>query len=151
MSDIELPTSFTLTLHTDDDLLSDIKITQLPDIHVKDLLSDVRIKELPEITLHTDDDLLSNIRIKELPTIKLDAKTDSKVDAKLDLGLDNIRVKELPVVRLKFGVDPTRVHMPAGWKFGVSVLGLQLFSFDVCGESMVVVEDYKPHKTEQCD
>ena len=40
--------------------------------------------------------------------------------------------------------------MPVGLKFCVSLLGLPLVSFDVCGESMVIVEDYRPHRTELC-
>jgi len=139
MADIDLsglPSEY--TIHTDDDLLSDI-----------------RVKELPEITLHTDNDLLSDIHIKELPVLRLEAAIKEipliRTDSKIDAGLNDIRVKELPVVRLKFGADPTRVHMPGGWKFGLSVLGLPIFCFDVCGESMVVIEDYKPPTREECE
>jgi hypothetical protein len=139
MADIDLsgfPSTY--TIHTDDDLLSDI-----------------HIKELPELTLHTDNDLLSDIHIKELPVLKLEAAIKEipliRTDNKIDAGLDNIQIKELPVVRLKVGLDPTRVHMPGNWKFGVSVLGLPIVSFDVCGESMVVIEDYIRHKAEECE
>ena len=47
-------------------------------------------------------------------------------------------------------MKPTRVHFPVNLRFGVSSLGLELLSFSVCGESMVIVEDYVPHKTEVC-
>ncbi len=99
---------------------------------------------------------LDNIHIKEvnLPIIKLetDSKLDAKTDSKLAATTDSIiRIKELPVIRLKMGMDPTRIHTPLNYKFGVAVLGMQLLSFDICGEGMVIIEDYKPHQTEQCN
>ena len=124
MSDIDIPTNYTFHLDTVD-------------------CFDVCLKELPVIKLEA--------AIKEIPVIKteskMDAKTDSKIDAKTD---SSISIKELPVIRLRVGMDPTRIHMPLGYKFGVAVLGMQLLSFDICGEGMVIIEDYKPHKTEEC-
>lgn len=140
--------------------MADIDLSVIPDeytIHTdSDLLSG-------EITLHTDNDLLSDIHIRELPKLTLDASidasikeipvinTNSQLAGTLDVGLSDIRVKELPVVHLRFGAEPTRVHLPGGWKFGFSVLGAPIFSFDLCGESMVVIEDYKAHKKEVCE
>ncbi|HLA91435.1 MAG TPA: hypothetical protein VJL28_13495 [Gemmatimonadaceae bacterium] len=85
---------------------------------------------------------LDNIRIKEIPKIS----TESKIDT----GLDNIRVKELPRIDIQTSMKPTRVHMPVNLRFGVSTLGMELLAFSVCGESMVIVEDYHPHETESC-
>ena len=47
-------------------------------------------------------------------------------------------------------MKPTRVHFPVNLHFGLSSLGLQLLNITICGESMIVVEDYVPHKTEIC-
>lgn len=106
--------------------------------------------------IHTDDDLLSDIHIKELPLIKLEAKTDSKLEAKTDSKIDAktdsvIRIKELPQIDLQFGMRPTRIHLPMNMKFGLCLLGVQLLCFDICGENMLVIEDYKAHGTEKCD
>ena len=147
MSDIpSIPQDYTIHLDTDPDIFSDIRINQIQ-------LPIIKLEASTPNPIKTDSKIdgklnvgLDNIRIEKIPLIK----TDSKVDAKLDVGLDNIRVKELPVVHLRFGAEPARLHAPAHWDFGVSVLGLRLLSFDVCGESMVVIEDYKPHKTEEC-
>jgi hypothetical protein len=101
---------------------------------------------------------LDNIRIKEIAPITLtsDSKlhSDSKLtsDSKVDMGLDNIRIKELPRIDLhvETAMKPTRVHFPVNLRFGLCTLGVELLAFCVCGESMVVIEDYIPHKTEVC-
>ncbi|MDP9106611.1 MAG: hypothetical protein M3N49_11850 [Candidatus Eremiobacteraeota bacterium] len=45
---------------------------------------------------------------------------------------------------------PTRVHFPVNMKFAVCAFGKELVSFEACGESMVVIEDYVPHRMELC-
>jgi len=95
---------------------------------------------------------LDDIRINHLPTIEL--STDSKLasTSTVDMGLNDIRIKELPTLdlRLQTSMKPTRMHFPVNVKFGVRTLGTELVSFTICGESMVVIEDYVPHKTEEC-
>jgi hypothetical protein len=95
---------------------------------------------------------LDNIHIREIAPITLtsDSKvtTDSKLtsDSKIDLGLDNIRIREIP----RIAINPTRVHFPVNLKFGLCTFGVELVAFSVCGESMIVIEDYVPHETEVC-
>jgi hypothetical protein len=126
-----------------------------------------------EYTIHVenvDNDLLSNIRIMEVQPVTLQGgataiKTESKMEggtnpikteSKIEGGTNPIKtdssisIMKLPQIDLQLGMRPTRVHMPIGLKFCVSLLGLPLVSFDVCGESMVIVEDYTPHRTELC-
>jgi hypothetical protein len=126
-----------------------------------------------EYTIHVenvDNDLLSNIRIMEVQPVTLQGgataiKTESKMEggtnpikteSKIEGGTNPIKtdssisIMKLPQIDLQLGMRPTRVHMPVGLKFCVSLLGLPLVSFDVCGESMVIVEDYTPHRTELC-
>lgn len=101
---------------------------------------------------------LDNIRIKEIAPLALTSdsslKSDSKLtsDSKVDMGLNDIRIKELPRIELSLqtAMKPTRVHFPVNLRFGLSTLGIELLAFCVCGETMVVVEDYVPHKTEVC-
>ena len=78
-------------------------------------------------------------------TTEKSEKTESKVETD-----SSISIMKLPQIDLQLGMRPTRVHMPVGLKFCVSLLGMPLVSFDVCGESMVIVEDYTPHRTELC-
>src|SRR5262247_2021359 len=113
-----------------------------------------------EYTIHienVDNDLLSNIRIMEVQPVTLQGGTNPlKTESKIEGGANPIKtdssisVMKLPQIDLQFGMRPTRVHMPVGLKFCVSLLGMPLVSFDVCGESMVIVEDYTPHRTELC-
>lgn len=102
---------------------------------------------------------LDEIRIKEIPTIRMEStlKGDSKnpvimhSDSKVDLGLDNIQITKLPQINLQLSAKPTRVHFPVNYKLSFGTLGIEFFSMNVCGESMVVIEDYFPHATEECD
>ncbi|HXM50872.1 MAG TPA: hypothetical protein VN956_23720 [Pyrinomonadaceae bacterium] len=103
---------------------------------------DFCIKELPVIHLAID----------QIPLIQTDSKIDAKTDSKIDAKTDSvIRIKELPQIDLQFGVRPTKVHLPMHTTFGLCVLGVQVLCFDICGENMVIIEDYKPLATEKCD
>ena len=111
-----------------------------------------------EYTIHienVDNDLLSNIRIMEVQPVTLQGgATAIKTESKMEGGANPIKtdssisIMKLPQIDLQLGMRPTRVHMPVGLKFCVSLLGMPLVSFDVCGESMVIVEGYTPHRTE---
>jgi len=95
---------------------------------------------------------LDDIRVTQLPLIRLATQSSIKSDSKVDMGLDNLRIREIAPINtsLTLAMKPTRVHFPVNMHFGVGVLGVELLKFSVCGESMVVVEDYVPHKTELC-
>lgn len=120
-------------------------------------LDNIRIKELAPISsiaaLSGSLDFgLDNIRIKELAPISLTSTSTLTSTGTMDIGLDDIRIKELPRIDLNVvtAMKPTRVHLPVNLRFGLCTLGVELLAFHVCGESMVVVEDYVPHKTEVC-
>jgi hypothetical protein len=68
------------------------------------------------------------------------------------MGLNDIRIKELPHIYLsaEMGIKPTRIHNPVDLKFCISFFGLEILSLAMCGESMTIIEPYKPHKTEEC-
>ncbi len=101
---------------------------------------------------------LDNIRIKEIAPITLTSNSSLKSDStltsesKVDMGLNDIRIKELPRIDLNVqtAMKPTRMHFPVNMRFGLCAMGIEVLAFCVCGESMVVVEDYVPHKTEIC-
>lgn len=95
---------------------------------------------------------LDDIRVTQLPLIRLATQARVNTDSKVDMGLDNLRIREIAPIdtSLTLAMKPTRVHYPVNLHFGVGVLGFELLKFSVCGESMVVVEDFTPHKTEVC-
>ena len=101
-------------------------------------LDDIQIKQLPVITLNSTSDLTSKSQLTSTSTV--------------DLGLDDIRIKELPQIDLhvQTSMKPTRIHFPINIKLAICGMGNELLSFSLCGESMVVVEDYVPHRTEEC-
>ena len=105
-------------------------------------LDDIRVKEIAPVSLTSISTLNS--------TSAVSSDSKLKSDSKVDLGLDHIAIKELPKIDLQFGMKPTRVHFPVNLQFGVSSLGFQLLTFNICGESMVIIEDYVPHQTEIC-
>lgn len=89
-------------------------------------------------TVHVDADL-DNIRIKELPKIEL---------AEINV---NARLKELPRIEIAIKEIPdTRVHVPAYYNLGISVLGVCLMNLSLCGESQIITEKYVPRRMELC-
>ena len=89
-----------------------------------------RVKELPRIELA---DINTNIRIKELPRIEIDATTNSKLD---------VSIKEIPDVR---------AHFPSHYNLGISLFGVEIVNFSLCGESQLITEKYRPRSMEICN
>ena len=113
----------------------------------------VRIKEVPEVQynlthlpriefgdIKTNSTLTSTstvgvtaaLSVKELPKIVLEADTTSNV---------NIAIKEIPDVR---------AHLPAHYDLGISLFGVEIIRFSLCGESQFITEKYKPRSPEVC-
>ena len=124
MSAPEIPTHYTFTLGGGLDMG----------------LDDIRINNLPLVKLET--------AITNIPKITTESTISS--NNKVDLGLDNIHIKELPRIDLEFGVKPTRVHLPTHYQMCFSILGMEMFKFAICGETMITTEPYVPHETEKC-
>ncbi len=63
-----------------------------------------------------------------------------------------LSIKDIPRIELstEMGFKPTRIHNPLHLEFCISLFGLKIFTFAVCGELMTVIEPYLPHKTETC-
>ncbi len=132
-ADIDIPTGYSLTLGGGLDLD----------------LDEIRVKELPDIKIETESEIgmgLDNIRIKEFPANPL------KTEADIDMGLNDIRIKELPRIEVdtQIAIKPTRVHLPMSYTLNFGVLNMNLFSISLCGEGMMVIEDYHKHRTEAC-
>lgn len=111
-----------------------------------------------DYTIHTvlSGDVDSHMTLAPITTTStMNATTDSKMAATTastmaitQLPVIQLGITELPVIR--FGMAPTRIHFPMNMKFAICALGMELLSFETCGESMVVIEDYVPHRLEQC-
>ena len=53
----------------------------------------------------------------------------------------NLRIKEIPSLR---------VHVPADFRLGLSVLGVELAALHLCGEAQIITEPYNPNPCERC-
>lgn len=109
--------------------LDNIHVKELPRIEFGDIDTTIRVKELPRIDFG---EFNTNIRVKELPKIEIDANTNSAV---------NVAITRIPDVR---------AHLPSHYNLGVSVFGVELFSFSLCGESQVITEEFVPRRMETC-
>jgi hypothetical protein len=91
---------------------------------------------------------------------------------KIDIGLDNIGISVDKLPKLQVGLDPVtinpitlnplsldlsikslpsvRTHLPADYSAGISILGIELFSFRLCGEGQIITEPYRPNPCERC-
>jgi hypothetical protein len=54
----------------------------------------------------------------------------------------NLRIKEIPQVR---------AHVPANFRLGLSILGVELAALHLCGEAQVITEPYVPNPCERCN
>lgn len=93
--------------------------------------TDLRIREMPEISL----------RVRELPDIRLGITELPKIQLGVDPIDFSIRIKEIPAIR---------AHLPANFKVGLSLLGRELLSINLCGEAQVITEDYRANPCEVC-
>jgi hypothetical protein len=64
---------------------------------------------------------------------------------KIQLGLDpvdlSLSIKELPSMR---------IHLPADFRVGLSLFGIELANIRLCGQAMAINEPYKPNSCEVC-
>ena len=133
---IDIPSEYTTHIDSNgtafaiDANLDDIHIKEFPTIELGDI--NVRVKEIPkEIPKLTVD---SNIAVTKLPPIDT-----------------NISVKEIPEIKFALTSLPdTRVHLPANFNLGLSVLGICLVNLSLCGEAQIISEKYVPRRMELC-
>lgn len=132
--DIEIPSVYTITAHVDsngtafavDADLDNIRIKEIGKIELADI--NIRLKEIPKLTVD------SNVAVTELPPINT-----------------NIAVKELPEIKVALtSIPDTRVHLPANFNVGLSVLGVCLVNLSLCGEAQIITEKYVPRRMELC-
>ena len=138
-ADISIPQDYALTLGGGVDL----GLEELKDMKINAGLDNIKINNIPKITVDAG---LSDIRLKEFP------KDPLKTDSKVDMGLNDIRITQLPKIELdaQFSVKPTRVHLPMNYRLSIGVMGYELLGFALCGEGMIITEEYQKHTTEEC-
>jgi hypothetical protein len=69
---------------------------------------------------------------------------------KIELAVDPIELKPVDLsVRLK-EFPSLRVHLPADFRVGLSLLGMELLTVRLCGQAMAITEPYRPNPCEIC-
>ena len=78
------------------------------------------------------------INVEHLPKIQLGVDPLTLTLNPVDVG---IRIEKIP---------DTRVHLPADFRVGLSLLGVELMSVRLCGEAMAITEPFVPNPCERC-
>jgi hypothetical protein len=139
---VDIPSEYTTHIDSNgtqfgiDANLDDIRIKELP-------LNDIHIKEFPKIELGE-----INVRVKEVPRLTVDSNV---AVTQLPPINTNISIKEIPEIKFALTSLPdTRVHLPANFNVGLSVLGVCLINLSLCGEAQIITEKYVPRRMELC-
>lgn len=86
-----------------------------------------------------------SLDIRELPLVDVNLR-------KVQLGVDPLALSLQPVA-LAIAITelpPVRVHFPAHFRLGVTLLGKELAAFEWCGEAQMITEPYVPNPAERC-
>jgi len=89
----------------------------------------IDVTDLPTIKF---DPIDSNINVTNIPKIVIEADTNSALD---------VAIKEIPDIR---------AHVPSHYNLGVSIFGIEVLNFSLCGESQMITEKYVPRRMEIC-
>jgi len=111
----------------------DVDVVDLPTVHVDVIdLPPVDVNSLPDLTITS---------VGPVGPVTLAGIPDSYTVAISRLPDLNLRIKEIPSVR---------AHIPANFRLGLSILGVELAALHLCGEAQVITEPYVPNPCERC-
>ncbi len=120
-----------------------VHVLSLPDVDVADLPTvDVDVLDLP--TVDVDVNSLPDLKISEVGAVgpvTLAGIPSSYTVAISSLPDLNLRIKEIPSIR---------AHVPANFRLGFSVFGVELAALHLCGEAQIITEPYLPNPCERC-
>lgn len=112
-----------------------VDVADLPivDVDVVDMPTvDVDVNSLPDLTI-TEIGAVGPVTLAGIP--------DRYTVAISELPDLNVRIREIPSIR---------AHIPANFRLGFSVLGVELAALNLCGEAQVITEPYAPNPCERC-
>lgn len=92
-------------------------------------------------------DLVSPVELTGIPS---SYQLDITNLPKIQIGLDPITINPLDLSVKITQIPSIRAHVPAHFAVGFSILGFQLASIQLCGESQVITEPYVPNPCEPC-
>jgi hypothetical protein len=94
--------------------------------------------------LDLDADIDANITIPTAYGIGIDRIP------KIQLGIDALEVKPLDLSLRVKEFPSIRLHLPADFKLGLSLLGVEVLTVRLCGKAQAITEHYVPNPCERC-
>jgi hypothetical protein len=120
-----------------------VAVTSMVPVDVDDLPTvEVDVVDLP--TVNADVTSLPDLKITEIGPmgpLELAGIPDRYTVAISSLPDLNLRLKEIPSIR---------AHVPANFRLGFSVFGVELAALHLCGEAQIITEPYVPNPCERC-
>ncbi|MEP7000984.1 MAG: hypothetical protein ABI969_10940 [bacterium] len=120
-----------------------VDVLSLPGVDVVDLPTvDVSVLDLPVVGV--DVNSLPDLRITDIGPVG--PVTLAGIPSNYTVGVTslpdvNIRIREIPSVR---------AHIPANFRLGFSLLGVELAALHLCGEAQIITEPYVANPCEGC-
>ena len=122
-------------------MATNVNVLNTVDVDVADLPTvDVDVIDLPAIVVGS----LPDLRITDIGPVG--PVTLAGIPSSYTVGIStlpdvNVRIREIPSLR---------VHVPANFRLGFSVFGVELAALHLCGEAQVITEPYVPNPCERC-
>ena len=124
-------------------MATNVNVLSTPDVYVADLPTvDVDVLDLPVVDV--DVNSLPDLRITDIGPVgpvTLAGIPSNFTVAVTSLPDVNLRIREIPSIR---------AHIPANFRLGFSVFGVELAALHLCGEAQVITEPYVPNPCERC-
>lgn len=103
---------------------------------------DVNVLDLPPVDVNVNS--LPDMRITDIGPVG--PVTLAGIPSNYTVGVTslpdvNLRIREIPSLR---------VHIPANFRLGLTVMGVELAALHLCGEAQLITEPYVPNPCERC-
>ena len=123
-----------------------VHVLSLPDVDVADLPTvEANVLNLPTVDVEVNS--LPSLTISEISSIgSMGPLTLAGIPNNFTVGITSlpdlgVRIKEIPSIR---------AHIPANFRLGFSVLGVELAALTLCGEAQLITEPFVPNPCERC-
>jgi hypothetical protein len=112
----------------------------------------VDVDDLPTVDVSADVTGLPPVDVNSLPDLKITSVgpvgpvTLAGIPSSYTVGISNlpdvnVRIREIPSIR---------AHIPANFRLGFSVFGVELAALHLCGEAQIITEPFVPNPCERC-
>ena len=120
-----------------------VHVTSMVPVDVDTLPTvDVNVLDLPPVDVNVNS--LPDMRITNIGPVG--PVTLAGIPSNYTVGVTslpdvNLRIREIPSLR---------VHIPANFRLGLTVMGVELAALHLCGEAQLITEPYVPNPCERC-